>query len=513
MISHGVVKFFLLCLNAGLAILYFMIVVFVFQAGDMVLYGILLTGEVFHLWLLLTYIHTVWHRPRHVRFSLDYFPVVDVFITVAGEPDDVIEETLRAAMRLDYPLYHVFLLNDGYVARKENWKEAEQVARRFGVICITRRTPGGAKAGNINHALQKTSSPFVAVLDVDHVPHTDFLSKSMGYFTDPKVAFVQSPQYYRNWEATYVAAAAWEQQSLFFGPICIGKNSTNSVFMCGTNMVLRRSVLLGVGGMCENNIAEDFMTSVAIHAQGWKSVYIPEVLAEGLAPEDFHSYCSQQFRWARGSLELILRPSLNPFFRRGLSWQQRFQYCASASYYLSGIFVAINAILPLIFFYAGLVPLKSPSMLLAAVFLPYIVITAYALQCSSGFSYTFRALAFSMGSWTLFCRAFFSALFRTKAHFVVTSKKRLSGNFVSHTIPHILYIVLVGVGILVAIVREGVTASVMDNTAWALFNISVFMPFIVASFPKTYVADFFLQNTLPASQEEIRRDPSRVISR
>ena len=69
-------------------------------------------------------------------------------------------------------------------------------------------------------------------------------------------------------------------------------------------MVVRRAALVAAGGMCETNIAEDFLTSLFIHEQGWSSIYVPEVLAEGLAPEDFfrlHAWMKQRFedQWDR----------------------------------------------------------------------------------------------------------------------------------------------------------------------------------------------------------------------
>lgn len=471
----------ILIFNIIFALIYFAAITFLFAPGNKILYFLLIAGEVFHLWQIFVYIYTIWERKRSVRFDSAFFPPVDVFITVAGEPEDIIAKTLEAAQAMDYPAFTVHVLNDGFVVGNPDWKMVERVAKRYKAKCITRRIPGGAKAGNINHALLNTKNPFVAIFDVDHVPHKNFLKKTVGYFTDSRVAFVQSPQYYRNRSSSYVAAAAWDQQSLFFGPICKGKNELNSAFMCGTNMLIRRDALNDVGGMCESNIAEDFVTSLFLHSKGWTSVYVPEILAEGLAPEDFFSYCKQQFRWARGSLELIVRPSYNPLFRRGLTFAQRMQYLSSASYYFSGLVVVMNAIMPLIFFYFGFVPFESPTMVLAAVFLPYIFTTVYMLQRSSNFSYTFRALSFSMGSCFVFIQAFFSALFRRKARFMVTSKKRISGNFVELAMPHIIYGGLVLTGIAFAIYREGLSASVVDNVAWAFFNLAVFVPFVLAS--------------------------------
>ena len=144
-----------------------------------------------------------------------------------------------------------------------------------------------------------------------------------------------------------VAGTAWEQQKLFFGPICRGLSRRGAAFMCGTNMVIRRKALDEVGGMCEDNIAEDFLTSFFMHQRGWQSVYVPIVLAEGLAPEDLGSFYKQQYRWARGSLEIVFK--YNPFFRRGLTMSQRFEYLVASSYWLSGFIVLLNLLLPLTF--------------------------------------------------------------------------------------------------------------------------------------------------------------------
>lgn len=470
----------LLALNIVLALAYLFLLAFFFPRGNRYIFGILMIGEAYHLWQILTYIHTIWSPAKPSEFDPEYKPSVDVFITVCGEPVEVVEETVNAAKAMDYSDFKVYILNDGFVAKKDNWQEIETLATALEVQCITRQEPGGAKAGNINNAFKQTNSELVVVFDADHVPHPDFLQMMVGYFVDPKVGFVQSPQFYRNRHLNYVTAGAWEQQELFFGTICPGKQRLNSAFLCGTNMVLRRTALAEVGGI-SRSITEDFQTSIFLHARGWKSVYVPRVLAEGLAPEDFLSYTKQQFRWARGSLEMIFKH--NPLFIRGLSPVQRIQYLASASFYFSGLVVLMNALMPLIFFFTGLVPFRISTMLLAAVFLPYIFLTIYILRRSTGYNYTYRAVAFSMASFWIHIEAFFAALFGLKNTFVVTSKKQIQGRFLSLVIPHIIYIILVFVGFTYAVLREGLSASVMANLAWALFNIAVFVPFILAAVP------------------------------
>jgi cellulose synthase (UDP-forming) len=477
----------LLVINIFLALFYFYILAFWFPQGNKVLYWLLIAGEVFHVFQVVTYIHTIWETKVTFKRDPNFSAPVDVFITVAGEPVDIIRNTVRAAKKMQYPSFQVYILNDGLVANKDNWREVEQMAKEEGVHCITREIPGGAKAGNINNGLKKTSSPYVVIFDADHVPHADFLEKTVGYFTDKKVGFVQTPQFYKNNSENMVTTGAWEQQELFFGPICKGRNRTNSATMCGTNMIISREALVSVGGMQES-LTEDFETGMKMHQLGWKSIYVPEILAEGLAPEDFLSYYKQQYRWARGSIDLGLFN--NPLFASGLSFGQRIQYLASISFYISGLIVLMNALIPVVFFFTGETPFQISTMTLAAVFLPYIFLTLYILQSSSGFTFTFRSLAFSMGSFSIHIHAFFTALIRKKASFAVTSKTALTGNFIRLAAPHLIYIALAIIGLLVALIRDGLTASVVANVAWAALNVSIFIPFIMAAIGKevrTYV--------------------------
>jgi cellulose synthase (UDP-forming) len=473
----------LLAATFVMGLIYFIIITFWFTPGNPVLFALLIAGQLFHLWLLFSFLYTVWETEGHEHFFQDpsFTPPVDIFITVAGEPTEVVLETVQGARAMEYPNFRIYILNDGFVAKKDNWKEIEDLAKSQGIGCITRQISGGAKAGNINNGLKETRSPFVVIFDADHVPHRDFLKKMMPYFADQQVGFVQSPQFYKNYSLNYVTLGAWEQQQIFFGPICKGKNRLNAVTMCGTNMVIRREALEAVGGMDES-ITEDFTTGMFLHEKGYKSVYVPEVLAEGLAPEDFLSYYKQQFRWARGGFDIIFKH--NVLGKKHLSFRQKLQYFASISFYLSGTVIVIYALLPLIFFFTGLVPFKVSTMLLALVFLPYIFLTLYALQRSANSTFTFNSLAFSVSSFSIHVRALFSALFGKKASFSITSKKKLQGNFLFLVWPHILYVALAILGMAIGFWREGLSASMIANMCWTILYMTIFSQFIILAMPE-----------------------------
>jgi cellulose synthase (UDP-forming) len=493
----------LILLNATMALIYFLFITFGFKHGNNWLFGFLIFGEAFHLFQVLGFCHTIWDKRLTAKFDPDFEQPVDIFITVCGEPVDIVRETAMAALAMDYPEFHVYLLNDGYVAKKDNWQEIITLATELGITAITRKVPGGAKAGNINNALAETHSPYFVVFDADHVPYTNFLRKTMGYFTDKKMGFVQSPQYYKNHAQNFVTQTAWDQQALFFGAIMSGKNRTNSAFMCGTNMALSREAIMSVGGIFDN-IAEDFLTSLFVHAKGWNSVYVPEVIAEGLAPEDFLSYYKQQYRWTRGSLEVIFK--YNPIFMRGMTWAQKFQYLASASYYLSGLIILIDLVIPLVFLYTGLTPIHTATMALALVFLPYITLNLYTLQKSSNFVCNFPAISFSISAFYIQLRAIYAVLTNQKTVFAVTPKSQQQGNFVKLATPHFVFFIVAIIGLVIGLNREGLSASLLANLSWVLVNAAVFVPFIKASLPEKKA------KKKPAHKQTVLVKPTRNVA-
>ena len=471
--------------NVVLAVGYTLVMCFAFQHGNTLLFAALLATEVWHLVQIVGYCWTVWGRDGARAFDPGFAAPVDVFITVCGEPVDVVRKTAEAVLAMRYPgRFGVFLLNDGLVAGKSDWRDIEVLAEDLGITCLTRVTPGGAKAGNINHALSRTTSPYFIVFDADHVPHEDFLTKVMGYFVDERMGFVQTPQFYVNQDHNRITRVAWDQQTLFFGPIMSGKSRLGSAFMCGTNMAVRRTAVVEVGGMCEENIAEDFLTSLFLHEKGWRSVYVPEVLAEGLAPDDFLNYYKQQFRWTRGSLEVIFK--YNPLLRRGLTMSQRLQYLLSASYYLSGAVILLDAALPIVFLLTGLTPIVTSTMTLALVFVPYMWINLYVLQRTSNATYSYQAIAFSLSAWWLQLTALAAVLTQRKTSFAVTSKATQEGgrpNFLRLVVPQLVFGLVGVVALVVGALREGASPSLTANLAWLAVHVAIAVPFVVAASP------------------------------
>jgi cellulose synthase (UDP-forming) len=167
---------------------------------------------------------------------------VDVFITTYNEPVEMVMNTARAALAIDYP-HTTWILDDG--ARPE----ISEAAELLGVGVMTRSSdwvdrPRHAKAGNLNNALLATEGEFLLILDADQVPKPNILDRTLGYFKDPRIALVQTPQWFVNAPESDPLGS---QAPLFYGPIQQSKDGWNAAFFCGSNAILRREALMQLG--------------------------------------------------------------------------------------------------------------------------------------------------------------------------------------------------------------------------------------------------------------------------
>lgn len=414
---HTYVAKALLVLNVVFAIRYLSWLVAPGRAAQPALYLLLVGAEMFNMVQGGGFWWTVSRRrPKSPPPDIERSSAIDVFIPTYNEPLDIVEPTVAAATRLRGADVRVALLDDGCRP------EMEALAARYGIRYITRPEHVGAKAGNINWALERTDAPFVAILDCDHVPDPAFAEVCLSHFDD-KVAFVQTPQYYANWRAGGLADATWSQQSLFFGAIAPGRDALGAMFCCGTNVVFRRAALEHAGGFSHDSLTEDFELSIRLHELGWETRYITDILASGLGPEDMGSYASQQLRWARGCLA-----SLPAILRAKLPIPMRLQYLLSAAFWLSGWTLLIYMLFPVVRILTGMQPVTVQS---ADDFLkywaPYFASAMATVAFAARGRYSYWAFTLMSASFWIHIVASVLTLLRRKGSFAVTPKKAVGG--------------------------------------------------------------------------------------
>ncbi|MER3409519.1 MAG: hypothetical protein C4306_05315 [Thermoleophilia bacterium] len=368
----------------------------------------LIAAETWALVSACLFVFSTWRLTRRQPPSARSGCRVAILVPTYNEPAEILRATLLGALAVRHqPRPDVWVLDDGDRA----W--VRDMARELGARYLSRPAPRlHAKAGNLNYALAHVQAEFLLVLDADHVPFPHFLERTLGYFADPTVALVQSPQSFFNRSFQHPRRAdnpLLNEQSLFYDVICPGKDRHNAAFWCGSSAVLRRSALLAVDGVATDTVVEDTHTAMKLHQAGWKSVYHDEVLAVGLAPEEVHAFLTQRGRWARGCYQLLRKD--NPLLARGLSLRQRLHYFSSVSHYWEGPQRLISSIVPPLVLLTGVYPLTADPPLYLTLFLPQLVLVPLATWALSRgrfrFLYSERYALVRMGAYTAAAAALF----------------------------------------------------------------------------------------------------------
>jgi cellulose synthase/poly-beta-1,6-N-acetylglucosamine synthase-like glycosyltransferase len=221
----------------------------------------------------------------------------------------VVERLLDAVSRIDYPRdrLQIQVLDDstdetqGICQRKV----AELQAQGHDVEYVHRTDRTGFKAGALENGLRTATGEFVLIFDADFVPQPDILRKTVDFFTDPKVAMVQV-----RWEHINRGfSSLTEAQALMLdGHFVIehaGRNWSGRFFnFNGTAGIWRRSAIADAGGWQHDTLTEDMDLSYRAQLRGWNFIYLPEVVAPAELPVEMRSFKSQQFRWAKGSIQV-----------------------------------------------------------------------------------------------------------------------------------------------------------------------------------------------------------------
>ena len=291
----------------------------------------------------------------------DAWPDVDIFIATYNEPPELLRKTIGGCVRMKYPdksKVHIWICDDN---RRAHIRE---LAEELGVGYFDRPDNEGAKAGNLNCAMARTSAPYVVTFDADMIPRSEFLLKTIPYFVDAelrqkdrpeeeklRLGLLQTPQCFYTPDifqyALYSEKKAPNEQDFFYRSIEPAKTSSNSVIYGGSNTVLSRRALNDIGGFYTGSITEDFATGMLIEGAGYVSLGLPEPLASGQTPDTYSEHIKQRTRWGRGVIATARK--LKIFRKKELTFAQKVSYFSSVIYWYSPVKNLIYLISPLIF--------------------------------------------------------------------------------------------------------------------------------------------------------------------
>ena len=313
-------------------------------------------------------------------------PPVDVIIPTYNEPLEVLERTIVGALALDWPELRVWVLDDG----RRPW--LAEYCTATGARWVTRAGNGDGKAGNINAWLGSgvADAPFILCLDADFIPQRPLLRRVVGLFDDDAVGLVQTPQSFFNPDPIQMnllaGAALADEQRFFYHTFQPSLDAWGAAFCCGTSFVVRRDRLRAVGGIPTCTVTEDMMTTYALAARGWKTLYLDEALSAGLAPEGLAEFVSQRARWCLGTVQSI-RSGKGPWRARGLSWAHRLCFLNAQLFWLGTVPMMLLAMLaPVIYWWTGVPAFQADPITFLAHFGPRFVAEAAAMGWVSRWS-------------------------------------------------------------------------------------------------------------------------------
>lgn len=405
--------------------------------------------------------------PEMPQVSEGFFPDVDVFIATHNEETSVLFKTVNACTRMKYPdltKVHIYICDD---TKRD---EVRDLAQNMGVGYFGISDNKDMKAGNLNNAIRKTTSPLIVTFDADMIPNSEFLMETVPYFALPimkkdedgnwvkksedeidekeKIGFVQTPQTFYNPDLfqynLYSEDRIPNEQDYFFRHVNSGKNATNSPIYAGSNTVISREALEEVGGIVTGTITEDFETGLKIEMKGYTCIAIDKPLAKGLAPITIKALIKQRERWARGCIYSLRRIHL--ILNKNISIDQKLSYGACRIYWGTFTRRFIYILAPLLYVLLDIPVVVCDIKGLLLVWLPTNILHAITLRKVSGnirntrWSNTIDTILFPHLLIPIWCEA----LFIKKKKFEVTSKSRQneSENTFFLALPHLMLLIL-----------------------------------------------------------------------
>jgi cellulose synthase/poly-beta-1,6-N-acetylglucosamine synthase-like glycosyltransferase len=269
------------------------------------------------------YILVQYYRLRRAPRSatdLDPRPPPNVAVTVQlpiFNEVHMVERLLESVTRLDWPRdrLQIQVLDDSTDETAPLCARLCEGYRAAGydIHHLHRPTRAGYKAGALADGLRRARGELVAIFDADFVPEPDFLRRTVPYFADPQLAFVQGGWLHMNRERsllTRVQAILLDAHFRFEHTV----RSLSGYFVnfTGTGGVWRARAIHDAGGWQHDTLIEDADLAYRAQMRGWRAMHLPDLFVACELPEDASAWRSQQRRWAKGNAQVMrkLMPSI-----------------------------------------------------------------------------------------------------------------------------------------------------------------------------------------------------------
>ena len=260
----------------------------------------------------------------------------------------VAERLLRSVAALDYPRerFEVQVLDDSTDATAEIVERVSAELRAAGteIRVLRRDTRTGYKAGALAQGTEVATGAFIAIFDADFVPQPGFLREVLSGFEDDRVGMVQARWEHLNLEESWLTRLQGVLLDGHFAVEQAARSATGRFFnFNGTAGMWRREAIAEAGGWQGDTLTEDLDLSYRAQLKGWRFIYLDGVTVPAEVPSDLGGFVSQQQRWAKGSVETLLK-LWRPIVRARLPfvvWREALVHLTSNLCYLLTVLLAL----------------------------------------------------------------------------------------------------------------------------------------------------------------------------
>lgn len=196
----------------------------------------------------------------------------------------------------------------------------------FNISAFHRVNRTGYKAGALKEGLRFAKGEFIAIFDADFIPSSDFLRKALGHFDDSKIGLVQGRWGHINEKYSILTKAQAVSLDFHFFIEQKAKSLTH-LFMNfnGTAGIWRTLCIKDAGGWHTSTLVEDLDLSFRAQMKGWKCIFDEDLVVNAELPVQMNAAKRQQFRWAKGSVQVAKKLLIMLLSHRTLSIDTKIQ--------------------------------------------------------------------------------------------------------------------------------------------------------------------------------------------
>lgn len=272
----------------------------------------------------------------------------------------VVTRLIENILAFDYPRdrYEVHILDDSTDDTLSISKElvSKYKGQGYNIDLITRPDRVGYKAGALKYATQYAKGDYIAIFDADFLPETDFLRRTIPYFTNDKVGVVQTRWAHINQDYSLITELQAFQLNVHFTVEQRGREAGDYMLQFnGTAGVWRKETIESAGGWEADTLTEDLDLSYRAQIKGWEIVFLENVTSPAELPAEMNGLKSQQHRWMKGGAETA-KKMLPSVWRSDLSFRRKLHatlHLLSSSVFLC-VFIIGTFSVPIIFLIAPL---------------------------------------------------------------------------------------------------------------------------------------------------------------